>query len=562
VPATVRVGARPGTDRQPSKDLSGPLLPGYEILGELGRGGMAVVYKARQKTLDRLVALKVVDADPRANPELVARSRAEASAVAQLRHPHVVQIYEVGEHDGLHYLALELVDGPTLADRLAGAPQPSRPAAELVETLARAVHAAHTAGVVHRDLKPSNVLLAPPSHGARGDCTELYGFPKVTDFGIAKRLDADSPGHTRTGFIVGTPDYMAPEQACGRREEVGPAADVYALGVILYEMLVGRPPFKAATSMETMRLLTTEEPMPPRRLQPYVPRDLETICLKCLQKDPNHRYPTALALAEDLRRYAHGEPTLARPPGPAGRVWRWCRRYPLVAGLLAAMVLCLVGGFAYLSRLTDHLVQSAALESAAQQSDLLAEVNNSYADVVKRAKAGHLTVTHDYAGDPAAIPIPATFTIELGQQISDRSETGAQVRLYSDHPFRSRRGGGPKDDFERDALRRLREDPDKPVWRFEDYKGRPSLRYATARQMQQACVDCHNSHPDSPKTDWKVGDVRGVVEIIHPLDRDADRARDGLRGAFVFVGAVSAALLGLSWVALSVGGWRRGRGPF
>ena len=202
---------------------------------------------------------------------------------------------------------------------------------------------------------------------------------------------------------------------------------------------------------------------------------------------------------------------------------------------LIAMIFCPIFGFWYLSHLTDHLVRSAALESAAQQSDLLLEVNNSYSDVVKRAKAGKLPVTHDYASNPTAIPIPATFTIELGQQISDRSQTGVQIRLYSDYPFLAP-NGGPKDDFERDALVRLRANPAEPVYRFEEYKGRPALRYATARQMQETCVDCHNTHPDSPKTDWKVGDVRGVVEIIHPLDKDAAQPVKAFKGRSSLLG--------------------------
>ncbi len=303
-------------------------------------------------------------------------------------------------------------------------------------------------------------------------------------------------------------------------------------------MLTGHPPFKGSTSLQTIKQVTHQEAVAPSRVQPHLPRDLDTICLKCLNKDPRRRYSTALALAEDLRRFQNGEAILARSQGPAERLWRWCRRYPVPASLLASMVCCLVFGLWYLLQLTDDLVQAAALESAAAQSDILSEVNNSYSDVVKRAKAGKLSVTHDYVGDPAAIPIPATFTIELGQQISDRSETGVQIRLYSDYPFRSRRNGGPKDDFERDAIVHLRQDPATPVYQFEDYKGRPALRYATARKMQETCVACHNSHPDSPKTDWKVGDVRGVVEIIQPLDKDVARTRAGLRGAFIFVGAL------------------------
>jgi hypothetical protein len=539
-------------------DTPRPDVPGYTIVGELGRGGMGVVYKARQVTLGRPVALKMVLAGRLAGEEDVTRFRTEALAVARLQHPNIVQLYEVGEYDGLPFLALEYVDGPTLARRVAGAAVPDRPAAELVETLARAVAVAHDRGIIHRDLKPGNVLLAPVV-GSAGDPTNsewVFGVPKVTDFGLAKMADHDSHPTIR-GQFLGTPAYVAPEQARGDAAEIGPTVDVYALGAILYELLTGQPPFRGTTTVDTLVQAVTDEVVPPSRLRPGIHRDLEAICLRCLAKSPLARYPTALALADDLRRFRNGEATHARPPGRAESVGRWCARYPVPATLLVAFAVCLVFGFWYLSRLTDDLVHAAALESAAQQSDLLREVNDSYTDVVKRAKAGNLEVSHDYASHPTAIPIPATFTIELGQSFTDRSDTGVQIRVYSDYPFRTRRNGGPRDDFEREALNRLRASPAEPVYRFEDYKGRPVLRYATPRVMQETCVSCHNSHPDSTKTDWQVGDVRGVVEIIRPLDRDVARTRSGLRGAFVFVGAVCAALLGLACAMLWVGRARR-----
>jgi serine/threonine protein kinase len=526
-----------------------PALKDYEVLGVLGRGGEGVVYKARHRPLGRLVALKMLhDADD-ARPDALVRFRREAETLAGLRHPNIVQVYEVGCEGGRPFFALEYVEGGALSACLRGQPLPAREAARLAAATADAVHAAHRAGVLHRDLKPGNILLAP-GPGA--------GTPKVSDFGLAKRVEVDAT-LTRTGVVLGTPGYMAPEQARADGGEVGPAADVYALGAILYHLLTGRPPFVGTRPMDVLLQVVHDQPISLRRLFPQTPRDLETICLKCLNKDPRKRYGSAAALADDLRRHARGEPVQARPPGPARRLWRWCRHYPVPAGLLAGVVLCLVFGLWYLSAVADSLVRSAALDSAAQQSDVLSAVNDSYSDVVKRAKAGHLSVTHNYLDDPAAIPIPATFTIELGQQISDKSEAGVQVRLYSDYPFRSRRNGGPKDDFERDALARLREDPDRPVYRFEDYKGRPALRYATARRMQETCVECHNHHPDSPKTDWKVGDVRGVVEIIRPLDRDAARVREGLQGAFLAVGAAGAALLGLSALTLFLGRRKKGR---
>jgi tetratricopeptide (TPR) repeat protein/tRNA A-37 threonylcarbamoyl transferase component Bud32 len=300
-------------------------IPGYEIQGELGRGGTGVVYKARQVSLNRVVALKMVLAGEHVRSEDLVRFLAESETVAALQHPHIVQIFEVGQHDGLPFFALEYLEGGSLLQKLQTSPLPAREAARVTETLARAMHSAHAHGVIHRDLKPSNVLL------------DREGRPKITDFGLAKRV-AGGSGLTQTGAILGTPSYMAPEQAQGKGKEVGPAADVYALGAILYELLTGRPPFKAATPLETVLQVLHEEPVPPRRLQPQVPRDLETICLKSLDKEPARRYANAEDLAEDLRRYQTGEPIRARPVGLVEQGLKWARRYPAWAGLAASVV--------------------------------------------------------------------------------------------------------------------------------------------------------------------------------------------------------------------------------
>jgi tetratricopeptide (TPR) repeat protein len=325
-----------------------PALPGYDILHELGRGGMGVVYKARQRGLQRLVAVKMVRAGVEAGPRELARFRTEAEAVARLQHPNIVQIHEVGEADGRPFIVLEFV-GSDLSTYLAGTPQAPRAAAGLVETLARAVAAAHQRGIVHRDLKPTNILLAgdPGSPASRPPLGGLV--PKIADFGLAKLLpgEAGTPApdrYTESGAIVGTPSYMAPEQARGKSKDVGPAADVYALGAVLYECLTGRPPFKGESTWETLRQVINDEPVPPTRLQPRLPRDLETICLKCLQKEPHRRYASAAALADDLHRFLAGQTIRARPVGTAGRVWRWARREPVLAGLLAAVLLTLTGG--------------------------------------------------------------------------------------------------------------------------------------------------------------------------------------------------------------------------
>jgi serine/threonine protein kinase len=317
-----------------------PDVPGYEIVAEIGRGGMGVVYQARQKSLGRLVALKMIVAGAAAAEQDLDRFRAEALVLARLQHPHIVQVFEVGEcavgtGPNCPYMALEFCAGGSLAAALDGRPWPADEAAELVELLARAVHAAHLAGVVHRDLKPANILLAPQPPAADGAAPagtppRLAGWvPKITDFGLAKRLD-DEAGRTQSGAILGTPEYMSPEQAAARKV-VGPGTDVYALGSILYELLTGRPPHRAATVLETLLLVAEREPAPPRALNPAVPRNLETVCLKCLQKEPHKRYGSAADLADDLRRYRNREPIRARPPSLVERANRLVKRRPGVA---------------------------------------------------------------------------------------------------------------------------------------------------------------------------------------------------------------------------------------
>ncbi len=306
--------------------VSGP--DGYEILEELGRGGMGVVYKARQVGLDRPVALKMILAGGHAGADQLARFRAEARAIARLKDPGIVQVYEVGEHDGLPYFSLEFIDGGSLGDRIRGGPWSPLEAARLVAQLARSVHTAHRSGIVHRDLKPGNVLMSAD------------GQPKITDFGLAKQQEVDGL-QTRSGAVMGTPAYMAPEQASGQADRVGPHSDQYALGVILYELLTGRPPFQGTSVIETLEQVRLQEPVPPAQLQPKLPRDLDTICLKALQKEPSRRYEDAGALADDLGRFLRGEPILARPVSAAERLWRWCRRNPKVASLSAAVALLL-----------------------------------------------------------------------------------------------------------------------------------------------------------------------------------------------------------------------------
>jgi hypothetical protein len=324
-----------------------PAIPGYEVMGELGRGGMGVVCKARQTELGRLVALKMVLAGPMAAPTELQRFRAEALAAARLDHPNLVPIYEVGEHQGLPFFTMKYIDGGSLAQHLDRLYGDVRSAVRLVATIARAVHHAHQRGIIHRDLKPANVLI------------DTEGQPHITDFGLAKRTDGDS-GLTQSGAILGTPSYMAPEQAGGKKE-ITTAADVYSLGAILYELLTGRPPFRAETPLDTLLQVLENDPAPPRSLRPQMDRDLEMICLKCLAKNPVQRYSSAAALADDLERWLVGEPLSVRPPAFASLLGLWLRQnfgaawWTVAIGLIWGLV---CGISVWLSRadfiLSDH----------------------------------------------------------------------------------------------------------------------------------------------------------------------------------------------------------------
>ncbi|HEX8915877.1 MAG TPA: serine/threonine-protein kinase, partial [Humisphaera sp.] len=320
--------AREPADRRPADRDRLPEIPGYALDAVLGRGGMGVVYRAVDLRLRRPVALKMILSGEYASRAEQARFLREARAVAALRHPHVVQVYDADEHGGRPYYTMELVEGGTLAARLGGAPLPPADAAALLEPLADAVHAAHEAGIVHRDLKPGNVLL------------DARGTPKVADFGLARQTGPADEAITLTGAGLGTPSYMAPEQIAGRQAAVGPEADVYGLGAVLYEMLTGRPPFRGDSPAQTAQQVLSDEPAPPSRLNGRVPRDLETICLKCLHKAAGRRYASAAALAADVRRFRRGEPVAARPVGRPERAVKWVRRSPAAAtAAVAASVL-------------------------------------------------------------------------------------------------------------------------------------------------------------------------------------------------------------------------------
>jgi tetratricopeptide (TPR) repeat protein len=406
-------------------------VSGYEVLGELGRGSMGVVYRARQVGLDRPVALKMIRTGAHAGPEALQRFIVEARALAALRHANIIQIYEINLQKDSPYFSMELAEGGNLAEHLAGRPQPCRPSAQLLRTLARAVHAAHEQGIVHRDLKPANILLAAPpaSSSPAGRVAQEIGLhreglgrltPKVTDFGLAKQLHGDA-GQTESGMVMGTPSYMAPEQAEGKSREVGPAADVYALGAILYECLTGRPPFTAESPMETVLLLFQAEPVAPSRLQPKVSRDLETICLKCLRKEPARRYASAGELADDLERFLAGEPVQARPVPLPEQAWKWARRRPALATLGASAALAVVGlvGLAVwhqgdlrarLGRALEDERQAHAAREEADQRQRLAQLRDKVKDLLHGGVAAlamqdwgsarlQLTRARDQAGD-------------------------------------------------------------------------------------------------------------------------------------------------------------------
>jgi serine/threonine protein kinase/tetratricopeptide (TPR) repeat protein len=379
-----------GTFQEPA-----PVLPGYEILQELGRGAMGVVYKARQKALNRIVALKMVLSGQYAGAKMRMRFQLEAEAVARLHHPNIVQIYEIGEQNGSPFFALEYVEGGTLSDRIDGREVPPREAAWVVQQLALAMDSAHRCGVIHRDLKPANILLQKDEGGRmpRKDeggrmkdekkAVSVSSFilppssfvPKITDFGLAKRLEDSS--QTQAGSIMGTPSYMAPEQAEGRNDIVGPPADIYALGAILYDLLTGRPPFQGKTVLDTLQQVKKVDPIPPRRLCPRLARDLDTICLKCLEKAPERRYSSCQELAEDLRRFLAGEPILARKTPTWERTWKYAKRRPATAGvvgLTCALLLGLgVGGYVYADVEHRRAEQETSLRQEAETQRSLAQ---------------------------------------------------------------------------------------------------------------------------------------------------------------------------------------------
>ena len=561
-----------------------PAIRGYTILGEIGQGATGTVYRARHDALKRVVALKLLSIAGDGPAVLLG----EAEAVAKLHHPNIVQIFEVGEGDGPPYLALEYVAGGNLRNRIEGKAQPIRAAARLIETLARAVQAAHSRGLVHRDLKPGNVLLGmvdPTADEEPGEDVVAYGVGKIADFGLAMKLDHDDAwgcGHE----LAGTPHYMAPEQALGRGEQLGPGVDIYALGVILYEMITGQRPTSAPTIEGLLQAIAKDSPPPPRQVRKAIPRDLEAICLKCLAKDPRDRYRTASALANDLHRFLQGEPVSARKAGLLGRSWLWSLRNPSAASLIGAAAVLFALGLPALAWLKREIVRVAALQDAENQSRAVLGVWDVYSKVVRnvdkrladrpdaaaapalpkttgtdfelsfqKSKAGELLF------DPKCLaPAPVTFIKLFGQKLgrpgaidADATPT-ASFRVYSDFPLRKNEDSRPNaGTFGRDALDALSgEKAPESYAKFVSTRKGEILRAAFPVPMQETCLTCHNSRANyeatlyddakPPKLDWKAGDVRGVIEVIRPMDDDYEKTGNLLAWS---LGGVLVAGLGL-----------------
>ena len=547
----------------------------YVYEGEIGRGGMGAVYRVRDNDLRRTLAMKVAHANAESDasegePSLLDRFLEEAQVTSQLDHPGIVPLHELGiDAKGRVYFTMKLVRGRHLGEvfDLAREHREGWSRERILIVLVRVCEAmayAHAKGVVHRDLKPANVM------------TGRFGEVYVMDWGLAKvrgrkerkrrtsstvsfvatrrtSESGDGPMETSHGTVFGTPAYMSPEQARGELERVDERSDVYSLGAMLYHHLVGHAPYAhggaRGSATTVLRWLLDAPPPKVRELAPDAPADLAAICDKAMAREPGDRYTTVQAFGDDLRSFLLGRPVSALPLGAAARMVRWCRRNPFAAGLLFAVTAGAGYGIFRLGSLGEDLVEQTALASAAMKTQILQDVNSFYSSqVAGRVDREHVEVTYDYAAKKGAIPIPATFLTELGEKISAHTG-GVKVRQYSDFPFKFREPW-KLDAFEQNALAALRMEPEKPVYSFEDVDGKPVLRYAIGRRMEPSCVVCHNEHPASPKKDWKVGDVRGVLEIVRPLDEDIARVRKGLRGTMLVVAGIVGGLVLLSAIGI------------
>lgn len=491
----------------------------FQLTQLIGSGSYGHVFRAHDTELDRIVALKILRAGSLAPDEQIQRFNREARNTARLDHSNIVTVFEVGQtDDGICLMASQYIDGQTLEQLLKSGPLDPKQAANFLIAIARALQYAHEQKVIHRDIKPSNIIV------------DLENQVHLMDFGLAKQLKVDETV-TGAGQVMGTPFYMPPEQIEGKT--VDGRADIYSLGVVMYEMLTGHRPFEGQKQLLLLQVLE-DEPRPPRQLVSSIPRDMQVICQKALEKLPRSRYQTAGEMADDLQRFVDGLPIQARPAGPIKRLWTYCRQYPFAAASFAAVLMVGAVGAIYLSLLSRYFVRQTALDSAAMQSKMLDTINECYSDAVDRSSE---TAS-------SGMPVPARFTIEVGNRLQD-TKSGMQVRLYSDYPFLSRKDGGVPDAFGRRALDDLIENPNEPVYEFTEMNDHRVVRFATARIMSASCIECHNYHPESPKTDWKVGDVRGVLEIIRPLEQDIQRTERGLGNVLAWMGIISAILLGV-----------------